>query len=104
MFKLTIKHEDGSVYWTEHFSSMDDLNKWLDEEKTRHYWDKDFTTQVEDLTQPPLSSEQLAEIQSKKEEIVLARDNVKDIDLTKINSIDDIKSLLLDIIKALGLK
>lgn len=54
MFKLIINKKDGSPYWTEHFNSEAELNKWLTEEKTRKYWNKDYTTQILDLTPPPV--------------------------------------------------
>ena len=41
---------DGSPYWTDHFNDVASANKWLDEEKTRKYWDSSFTTSITDTT------------------------------------------------------
>lgn len=62
MFNLIIYKEDGSVYWSEYFDSRNELNKWLDVEKTRHYWDSKFTHQVIDNspTQQQKDDEQAA--------------------------------------------
>jgi len=38
MYKLTIKKQDGSTYWIEHFDSQEKGDEWLAEEKTRKYW------------------------------------------------------------------
>lgn len=53
MFKLTIRKQDGSTYWVEHFNTEAELHRWLDEEKTRPYWDRQYTTEIEDITPPP---------------------------------------------------
>jgi hypothetical protein len=47
-FNLIIKNADGSIYWTENFNSKRELNGWLNEEKTRPYWKKEFTTEIID--------------------------------------------------------
>ena len=53
MFKLTIKNnKDNSIYWTEHFNSIEKANEWLEEEKTRPYYLKSFSSLIEDLTPP----------------------------------------------------
>ena len=44
--KLYIKRQDLSVYWVEYFSSISDLNRWLDEEKTRPYWDTTYVCSI----------------------------------------------------------
>jgi hypothetical protein len=44
MITLTIKKSDGSIYWTEYFNDIDSCNAWLEEEKTRPYWDESFTS------------------------------------------------------------
>jgi len=50
MFKLIIKKEDLSIYWQETFNSLDQLNLWLNIEKTRNYWQETFTEEIIDLT------------------------------------------------------
>ncbi len=52
MWKLVIENADGTSYWTEHFSSEQELNKWLDTERTRPYWKSEFTTEITDITPP----------------------------------------------------
>lgn len=43
---LKIKRQDGSVYWIEYFNYIEDLNIWLTEEKTRFYWDPNYTSEI----------------------------------------------------------
>lgn len=40
MIILTITRSDGSLYWVEHFNSIEAGQAWLSEEKTRPYWNK----------------------------------------------------------------
>jgi hypothetical protein len=50
MIKLEILNADGSIYWTEHFNSVQHQEEWLVEEQTRPYYKAEFTTVVTDLT------------------------------------------------------
>ena len=50
MIKLEILNADGSVYWTEHFNSVQSQEEWLAEEMTRPYYKAEYTTRVTDLT------------------------------------------------------
>lgn len=62
MFKLIIKKQDDSIYWQEHFLSQELLQKWLDEEKTRPYWDNTYSEEIIDLrpeSQPDYEQKQL---------------------------------------------
>jgi hypothetical protein len=34
MFQLTIKKENNEIYWVEYFDSLEELNAWLEIEKT----------------------------------------------------------------------
>ena len=47
-FILTILKADGSLYWTEGFETRTALDVWLDAEKSKFYWKKDFQVQIED--------------------------------------------------------
>lgn len=49
-FTLKITKANGEHYWTDYFNTIDDLNKWLDEEKTRPYWQQDFQIEIIDTT------------------------------------------------------
>lgn len=55
MFELIIKNSDGSEYWKERFNSSAQAQRWIEEEKTRSYWKKDFTYEVIDHSPPPES-------------------------------------------------
>lgn len=46
--KLTIKKEDGSIYWIENFKDHQACNIWLTEEQTRPYWNDNYTTETEE--------------------------------------------------------
>lgn len=50
MVKIVITRKDGSVYWTEAFNSMQEATAWVDEERTRPYWDPDFVVDIQDGT------------------------------------------------------
>lgn len=52
MFKLIIKKQDQSIYWTEYFDSLNNLNTWLDEEKTRPYWTRSYATEIINIPSP----------------------------------------------------
>lgn len=47
MYRLTISRQDGSRYWTEYFNSEAEAEKWLNTEKTRSYWKKEYESNVE---------------------------------------------------------
>ena len=63
MFRLVITKESGEHYWTEHFEHRADLDAWLEEERTRVYWDPKFEITILDLTPTPPTQ---AEIDAKK--------------------------------------
>jgi len=65
---LNIYNEDGSLYWKEHFNKQEDLDKWLDEEKTRPYWNANFATEIIDVPQSDFSAqeEDIKKIEEKK--------------------------------------
>jgi hypothetical protein len=46
---LNIYNEDGSLYWKAHFNNEEDLARWLEEEKTRPYWNKNFKIDIEEI-------------------------------------------------------
>lgn len=46
---LNIYNEDGSLYWKEHFNDEKDLEKWLEEEKTRPYWNQKFKIDIQEI-------------------------------------------------------
>jgi len=48
-YRLKIFRADGSLYWTSHAESINDLLNWLAEEMTREYWDKTYTSQIVEL-------------------------------------------------------
>lgn len=49
MIKLTILNPDNTIYWTESFNDKESQEKWLLEEKTRPYWNKDFVCDIEEI-------------------------------------------------------
>lgn len=48
MIYLFILKADGSLYWKESFNDRADADKWLEEEQTRLYWDKEFKVSLLD--------------------------------------------------------
>lgn len=64
---LTINYADGSLYWKEHFNNQNDLDIWLEEEKTRPYWKQEFVCNVETIEEPQIDmTEIMAEIEAKR--------------------------------------
>lgn len=57
--KLIIKRADNSVYWTEHFNSQAECDKWLLEEKTRPYWDNSFIEEIVVISDPQPTQQEL---------------------------------------------
>jgi len=41
-YKLVLHKTDNSIYWIEHFQSIEELDAWLVEEKTRSYYDSTY--------------------------------------------------------------
>lgn len=98
MHKLEIFNPDGSLYWTMEFNSLDELDKWLGEEKTRPYWKADFTykkTPVEKLAQPVDGS-----VVQKSKEARLQLSALKPGDIKDLN---DVEQVLLTFKKLLSL-
>lgn len=77
MFRLIIKNPDGTVYWIEHFNSRSDLDKWLEQEQTRPYWNAGFTTDIQDLTPPPPTQEQIDAEAQKRQQIATLKARIK---------------------------
>jgi hypothetical protein len=78
MITLTIKKSDGAVYWTEYFKSQAECDKWLSEEKTRHYWEHDLApwTSVADpvpVIDPVAEAAKQAKDDAKKSRQVIAQ-------------------------------
>lgn len=113
MVTLTIKYSDGSMYWQMFFNTMNECNKWLNEEKTRPYWNNTksgigkeiWTTEIIDLTPTPKTPEEIeAErkaAQDKQNEIALAKANVSRIDPATLLTLPDIKDAVTKILSLL---
>lgn len=52
MIEVTLIYQDGSTWFAGGFSSLDDAWTWIDQEKTRPYWDSATQVQVVDNTPP----------------------------------------------------
>jgi hypothetical protein len=48
-FRIKIKYPNGSLYWVDHFNSIEILEKWLEEERTRPYWDETWIVEIYEL-------------------------------------------------------
>lgn len=104
MLKLIIKHADGSPYWTEHFNSLSDCDKWLNTEKTRPYWKQDFVVEKIDMTPPPKSAAEIAAEEAKKAAVESARLAIKDFKKSDMKTVDDLALLLEKFAIMLGVK
>lgn len=70
MIHLTIFNPDNTVYWKEYFYTNEACETWLNEEKTRPYWNPEFTYLIEDKRPTP---EQIAQ----QEAQILAEQNAQ---------------------------
>lgn len=79
MIQLKILNPDGSLYWREHFNDEESALKWLEEEKTRKYWNEKFTHSLVFLGPTPEEIEQRKQsISAAKEARNLIRRTIKD--------------------------
>lgn len=49
LYKVTLIYANGTTWYVGDFTSQQDADKWINEEKTRPYWDE--TTQVQIVVQ-----------------------------------------------------
>lgn len=103
MIKLEIKNTDGSIYWTEHFNSQQDCDKWLNEERTRKYWKPEFTSSSADMNPiDPVKEEEkriakeqeLIQKQLKEQNKLTRIGALKALDFSKVTKISDIVPIL----------
>lgn len=59
MFTLVIKRADQSIYWTQYFNNLPEVQTWLAKEQTRPYWLQEYTSEITDNTPAPPSQEQV---------------------------------------------
>jgi hypothetical protein len=104
MIKLVIKQADGSVYWTEHFNLLSDLNKWLNEERNRPYWKQDFTTEMTDLTPPPPTQAELDAIAALASQKQALKSRIKTLSSQADLTTADIKEAIFKLIKLMAIK
>ena len=104
MFKLTIKNADGSHYWTEHFNSMNEGEKWLAEEETRHYWKPGRIAEFFDLSPPKKTQEQLDAEQAKIERVSALRDKHAAMTPANLDTIVELRQAILELQEILGIK
>lgn len=101
MIKLEIKKPNGEIYWTEHFSNLESANKWLDEEKTRKYWNDDFTHEFIDLTPPPKTPDEIAKEAVEQVERDEAKLFLKQLKKSDLVDLDTCASAIMKIVKHL---
>lgn len=84
MIILKIFNPDGSLYWVEHFNKMEHCVSWLEEEKTRPYWNPEFTHTIEDKTPTP---EQIAQQNAEIEAQLQAKEEFKNSAKAKLTAL-----------------
>lgn len=103
MVTVTIKRADGSEYFKSYFNSLADAEKWIAEEKTRPYYQKEFTVEVDDKTAEAQAvdqaiSDQVKAAEDRKKAI---RQRLRDFDLSRINTLAELKLVLKEILDIL---
>ena len=104
MFRLEIFKPDGSKYWQDHFETLEIGKKWLDEEKTRPYWNPMFTYEFTDMTpkEDPIEKNKKKDRELRRE----ARNKLLKEFCEKADGdikLGDVKSILKELIGHLGL-
>lgn len=91
MIKLKILHKDGSEYWTAGFNNLVDCNAWLEEEKTRPYWNPDFVIELEGEDNQEFDAEAfMAHAEQVRAKLESAKEKLKQIGLTD----DEIQAMI----------
>lgn len=75
MIKLIVLKKDGSLYWSDHFEDQESAQKWIDEEQTRSYWDKENTYSFEEIQVGP-TAEAIAEMEQSNNDRASAIDKI----------------------------
>ncbi len=52
MVSVTLIYEDGSTWFAGEFSSQEKAQTWIDEERTRPYWNSSTQVQIQILEMP----------------------------------------------------
>ncbi len=96
-FKLDITNPDGTHYWTEFFNDKESADKWLEEEKTRPYWNVGNTYEILEeakhvATQEEIQAEDDSKVKIKK--IKDAKDALKNIDIDGATTIAKLKVIV----------
>lgn len=79
MVYLTILKPDGSVYWKETFRTKNEADKWVDSEKKKPYWIKDFSIVIDDKTEEEALEEARKKVEAEavQQKFRQALDNLK---------------------------
>lgn len=101
MISLTLKRKDGSTYWQMHFNSQDECDKWLNEEKTRPYWDNEFVSEI--VQSPVLETPDPSIEAAKKLKLTAAADALKPISKDKLKD-HDLGEVIENILVVIGVK
>ncbi len=104
MFRLIIKRADASIYWTEHFNSLNELNLWLAKEQLRPYWLQEYTTEITDLTPPPPSQGQIDAIAAKKAVMLALKTRLDALDALPDLTAIELKEMARKLYKLIKLK
>lgn len=107
MFILNVKNPDGTTYIKETFEDKVSLDKWLDTEQKRPYWNKEFLTEIIDKTKESQDEEvrQEAEKLARSERISAMKILGDEINIlaAKKRSADETEELVNKIVQYLGL-
>jgi len=105
MVNLKIKKANGEIYWVENFNTKKECDKWLAEEKTRPYWKKDFTFEIEDKTEE-INNAQIAGkalFEQKRLSLETAKDSLKKLKKDKLKTVADCIKAIEGIMDVLGI-
>jgi hypothetical protein len=104
-FVLTILKANGSVYWTEGFDTRNELDKWLEVEKTKFYWKRNFTVQIQDNKAEVEAAEKAAreEFKLAKQKKVQLRQALADLKKKPAKTIEDLNQAVESLIEFLDI-
>ena len=99
-FTLKITKKSGEHYWTDYFESKEKLEKWLELEKTRPYWDESFVVEIiEPVIDEAKEKEKKDFEEKKKKESKEKKQKIKEILKLEVLTQDQIKDALRFLLK-----
>ena len=96
---LTIKKDDGAIYWKEQFNDQLSADKWIAQEKKRPYWNGAYVVETVSVVEPSVPVADQSKITAREQ----AKVAIKSFDKTKVKDLGEALDVIEKLIKAQGL-